>query len=430
MSIPRRLWALRRERPLFVLVSVLTLGALLCWLPLEHHLQNVGLGLPYSFNDFSAYTGALARWFDGGPLYLEQPGGGYHGEYLYPPITVLLFVPFKTTGFQTGAILFGATSIVLLWFGLTAMARTLGYRLRIWERLALLVAIAGFQPVIRNFRWAQTATFLTALLAFGFYLQERGEATRSAYTDALVSDRTRRRLRYGSGALTTLGSSFKLFFATSGAHLLRDRDRLVGALATAGGLAAASLLVFGIETHRTYLDVLLWGKGWGATRPLYLWDASAAYHPLHVFGEFALWLKILGVLGVIGLALAARDDRSTAARRATFALGVAAVPLVAPQAASHDLVVLVVPAIVLLAGELDRPDGRAWIPVLSVLLVHLHRYALAFLTNPDATYPGATVLYDFGAVLQPAMWGTFLLVGLAAYRVGEHASLPAALNTS
>jgi len=423
-SIPRQLWAYRRERPVFVLVSLVTIVTLLGWLPVEHHLRQAGMGLPYTFNDFSAYTGALHGWLEGGQMYVPQDNGGYFGEYLYPPVTVLVFYPFETTGFEPGAILFGATSIVLLWLGLEAVTRTLGYRLRIWERLGALVMLFGFQPAIRNFRWAQTATLLAAFLAFGFYFQERAESAQSHYGDGEVSERTRSLFRYASGAFTTLGSSFKLFYATSGAHLLRDRRRFAGAMATAGGLFVASIAIFGVETNLQYLDVLLWGKGWGESKAPYLWDTAAAYRPMHVFGEFGLYLNILGVLAVIALTLAARSADSRAARHATFALGVAVVPLLAPKADSHDLIVLLVPAVILLAGELDRLDGHAWVPVLAVFLLHVHRYSLEVLTNPEGGYPGATLVYDLAPALQPGMWGTFLLVGLAGYRVAEHATVP------
>lgn len=422
MSIPRRLWALRRERPLFVLVSALTAVTLLVWPVVEFYLRLAGIGIEFGYNDFGAYTGALESWTGGGPLYAQDDGGGYHGSYLYPPVTVLLFYPFASLGFQTGAILLGVTSIVLLWVGLEAVVRTLGYELRLWERFAALVAIYSFQPVIRNFRWAQISTLLAALLCFAFYAQERGAATESLYGAGKVGGRTRSLFRYGSGALTTLASAFKLFVATSGAHLLRDRERFVGAMVTAAVLLVASLAVFGVETHRTYLDVLLWGKGWGGTQPLYLWDEYAAYRPLHVFGDLGTYLRAAGVLGVAGLALATRGDGSPTARRATFALGVAVVPLLAPQADTHDLVVVVLPAVVLVALELDRPDGYAWIPVLSVLLFHLHRYGVELLKYPPEWFPA--FVGEHGAWFQPGMWATFLLVGLAAYRVAECASLP------
>ncbi|AWB27566.1 glycosyltransferase family 87 protein [Halococcoides cellulosivorans] len=423
-SILGHLWEYRRERPLFVAISVVTIVTLLGWLPVEHFLQQMEIGLPYTFNDFSAYTTALDRWQSGQIMYVPQDDGGYFGEFLYPPVTALYFLPFATTGFTPGAMLFGATSIVFLWVGVEAMARTLGYRLRIWERFALLIAIFAFQPAIRNFRWAQTATFVTAFLAFAFYFQERAETDRSLYEDRAVSERTRDWFKFASGAFTTLGSSLKLFFATSGAHLLRDRERFAGAMTAGVALGLLSLTLFGIDQNLQYLDVITWGKGWGEGMPPYAWDASAAYAPMYLLGGYALHVKILGILSVIGLTLAARDADAVSARHATFALGVAAIPLLAPKSESQDLIVLIVPAIVLLANELDRPDGVAWIPVLSVFFVHIHRYVVELTTQPDGGYLGAETLYQFAPVLQPAAWATFMLVGLAGYRVAEHASPP------
>jgi hypothetical protein len=169
--------------------------------------------------------------------------------------------------------------------------------------------------------------------------------------------------------------------------------------------------------------VLAWGKGWGDTWGPHLWDASAAYHPLYVFGDLGLALRAVGVLGVIALALATRNSETVAARRAVFALGVAVVPLFAPSADSHDLVVMVLPAVVLLAIELDREAGYPAVPVLAVLLFHLHRYVLDVALAPPGWLPLAGFVREQAAWFQPGMWATFLLVGLAASRVAEHAQV-------
>lgn len=416
MSILRRLWTLRTERPAFVVLSAITVSALVVWPAFDVYLRRIGLATPFGFNDYGAYAGAVTRWAEGAPLYVRAEGGGYHGSYLYPPIVLLLFAPFAAFEFTTAAVLFGGLSLVLLWTGLAAVARALGYDLLVSERLVLLFAVFGYQPALRDFKWGQLSTLLTALLCFAFYAQELG--ARRSHTD-------RRLYRYGSGALTTLGSSAKLFFATAGAHLLRDRERFAGAIATALALVVASVAVFGVDAHRSYVDVLLWGKGWDAPRPVSLWDPAAAYRPLYFLGEFGLPARALGTLGVIGLTLATRTVETAAARRATFALGVAAVPLLAPQADTQDLVIALLPAVILLAGELHRPAGRPSLPVLAVLLFHVHRYGVEAIVAPPAWLPFAAVLRG-AAWLQPGLWATLLLVGLAAYRVAEHVpALPA-----
>lgn len=402
---------MRRDRPRFVAVTALTIGLLAVWPVVDFGLREAGLFTPFGFNDFGAYTGALDRWATGEPIYVRNEDGSYHGSFLYPPITLVVFYPFATFGFPTGAVLLSGVSLVLLWVGLDAVTRSLGYDLLVRERLALLVVLVGFQPALRDFKWAQISTLLTALLCFAFCAHELGEHRRPAG----------RLTRYASGAFTTIGSAFKLFFAPAGAHLLRDRDRFVAAMATAGLLALASVAVFGIEPHRQYIDVLLWGKGWGRPIPPELWDTSAAYRPLYFLGEFGMPVRLAVLVGVVWLTLTTRDVETTTLRRAVFALGVAVIPLVAPRVDSHDLVVVVLPVVILLAIELERPRGYPAIPVLVVLLVHLQVYVVHFALHPPGWLPLGAAIGDHVAVVQPGMWATFLLVGLAAYRVGEHA---------
>jgi hypothetical protein len=410
VSIAHRLRRRRGERPAFVALSVLTVSVLVGWPAVDALLREIGLALPFGFNDYGAYSGALHRWRTGEAIYVRSEAGGYHGSYLYPPITLLLFVPFATVGFEAGAILFGVVSLVLCWTALAAVARVLGCDLAVEERLVLLVALFGFQPALRDFKWGQLSTLLTALLCFAFYAQERGAR-------AVGAGRSARVARFLSGGLTTLASSAKLFVATAGAHLLRDRDRLAGALGLAVAMVVVSLALFGVEAHRSYLDVLLWGKGWGDHRPTYLWDTSAAYRPLAVLGGVGVAVRAVGVLGVVALTLATRGVERADVRRSTFALGVACVPLFAPRADLHDLVVLLLPAVILLAGELDRPGGVPSLPVLSVLFLHVHRYVLELAVAPPAWLPLAGAVRAHAAWLQPAAWATVLLAGLAAYRI-------------
>lgn len=428
MSIAGRLWSFRRDRPVFFVVALLTVVVLLVWPVVDFYLRQLGLATPYGFNDWGAYTGAIARWSEGQPIYAETAAGGYHGSYLYPPVTVLVFYPFATLNFYAGAALFGVLSIVLLLFGLELVARTAGYEPRVAERLLGLVAIFGFQPAARDFKWAQIATLLAALLCFAYYAQERAAGVDPLYDGATYRARASGAggtvARLLSGGLTTLGSAFKLFFATAGAHLLRDWRRLAGALVTAAALLGLSVLVFGVDAHLTYIDVLLWGKGWGGPRPPATWDVTASFYPLSILGALALPAKLLLIAAVIGLTLAARHDHSATARRATFALGVAAIPLAAPKLASNDLVVVLLPALILLGLELERPGGQPALPVLGVLLVHLHSIGLVVLLDPPGWLAMGGLLTDLAPVLQPGLYGAGLLFVLAAYRVGECARVP------
>lgn len=125
MSVATRLWELRMRYPVFVACAGVTVAILLIWPVVDFYLREADLVTPFGFNDFGAYSGALRRWSEGGSIYVRDDGGGYHGSYLYPPVTLLLFYPFTGFGFTTGAILFGGISLVLLWVGLDAVAQSL-----------------------------------------------------------------------------------------------------------------------------------------------------------------------------------------------------------------------------------------------------------------------------------------------------------------
>lgn len=410
MSLAREIWELRHERPLLVALSVFTVASIVVWPLVDALLARSGVVhvSPYGFNDFGAYYIAVDNWLSGEPIYTEADDGGFHGSYLYPPFVLPLFYPFTRLGFSAGGALFGAFSLVLLWVGVEAVLGELGYDLTVPERLLALFALFGFQPALWDFKWGQVSTLLAALLCFAFYTHERGERNHTGN-------------QYLSGILTALASGVKLFYATSGAHLLRDWRRLLAGVGTAVFALGASLLAFGLETHRLYLDVLAWGKGWGTGQHPPASNQTAYYRPLYLLDQVvetvgvslpSVWMLVAtgaGILAVATLALLARTNPT--ASRATFVLGVAVIPLFAPRAYTHDLVVLVLPAVVLFVSELEREDGYPLIPLIAVLLLHTHVYGTRValhLLDPS-----------WAVVLQPGVYGTLLLVGLAAGRTFE-----------
>lgn len=438
----RRLWA---RYPGTAALAGLTLAVLLVWPVLDVHFKTLEIGTEFRYFDYGVYSGTVDAWLESGPLHWGDPeaiyemneDGNYHGSYLYPPITLLFFVPFTVFPFYRAGTILGGVSLIALWLGVEAVAAALGYRLRIWERFVLLGALFGFHPLVFTFKMGQVPTILTAALCFAFASMEAG-ATEPDADDAgtAVADgggadaetsgpaAVGRRFRsYASGALTTIGSSMKLYYATAGAHMLQDRRRLMGGLATAAGLFVASVAIFGVETHLAYFDVLTWGKGWGADpRTPELW-MPAYYRPLYVLGALSLPVRIVGLLALVGLTLAARRADDATTRRATFALGVAVAPLLAPKAYTQDLVLVLLPAVILLAVELDRPDGHPWVAVLAVLLLHVHSFGLRLLVDlwtavdPSTIVPHGTLLEPVIGLLQPGLWATILLVGLAVHRV-------------
>lgn len=413
MSVLSRLWSLRRERPTFVAVAVLVLAALLVYPAVDWWLRAAEIASPFRFWDFGAYSGGVHRWQTGEPIYEQNPDGGYHGTYLYPPVFLLLFRPFvDPLSFRASAMAWVVFSVGLLWIGLQLAIAACGLDLRAGERLGLLWAMLGFHPLLLSVKMGQTAAFLAGMLALSFVGLVAGTRGSAA-------------ARLASGAFTALVGTFKLSYAPSGAHLLANRDRLVGALVTGIALVVTSVVVFGVATNRTYLDVLLWGlQQSNDARSPALW-LSPYYRPL-AWLPGALAIKVAGCIAIALGAVLARP----AADRETFALGVAAIPLLSPLTYTYYFVGLLPAIVVLLAVELDR-GGRPVIPLVGLLLLHLHAYGLRFLVVVlPSTFPAMQGLEPVYFLLQPGLWGNLLVVGVAAARVGQAATVPEWLHVA
>jgi hypothetical protein len=408
MTVARWLWRHRRQRPWLVSLVSVTALVLLSYPVVDALLRATGVAPAFVFWDFGAYGAAVNRWLTGESIYVAE-NGDYHGGYLYPPVVLLLFAPFTLLAYPLPATLWGLLSVGVLWHGSLALVRAAGYEPARYETAVLGVALLGFQPLLLSVKLGQTAGFLGGVLCFA------GAAALSSREDSDLADEedsgaaARCRAAALSGALSAVAGLVKLPYAPASAHLLTDRRRLLGGVAAGIGLVALSLAGFGLEANAAYLDVLRWGATEGlGRRPPTLW-LPPYYRPFYlvdgaVGDRVALALRVALAGGIAALAARQGGDDP-----ATFALGVAAVPLLAPQTYTYYLVALVPAALALLPREL-RESGMPWVPVLALLLAHLHAYGLKLLVD---TLAELWLL----ALLQPGLWGNLLLVGLAGWRV-------------
>ncbi|MFB6074510.1 MAG: glycosyltransferase family 87 protein [Haloarculaceae archaeon] len=403
MSVASRLCSLRERRPVFVALAVLTLVLLFVYPAIEAWVRAVEPNAQaINFQDLSVYQGAVHRFLNGQSIYVTNSHGGFWGTYLYPPIFILVFWPFTALSHGGAGIAFGVLTTLLLWVALQLAVSQLGVSLRWYERLLGLWALAGYYPVMLSFKLGQTGALTGALVTF-------------ALVGLLADDRTG---GFASGVATAGVGVLKFAYAPVGAHLLADRDRFLGALAGGVALVAVSVLVFGLDANLHYLDVLAWGVGQGGGDRLpraYLWFPPY-FRQLHWLpGEFYVRLGIAALVAVASLL--ARD-----ADRAVFSLGVGTFLLITPLPYVYYFVAAIPAVLALLAVEFDR-GGYPAIPVLALLFFHVHAYGLNTLVSrlpplvggiPDWVYP----------LLQPGLWATLLLFGLAGYRVADAVVLP------
>lgn len=477
MSALSQLFALRRRRPGFVALVALTLLILAAY-PFVDWWLRPEIGSAYRYFDFGAFKGAVNRVQAGEELYQRADDGGFHGTFLYPPIVVLLFWPFDLleqfgfdVPFRTAAGLWNLASLVALWVGLRAVADALGCELGRWEEIAGLWLLIGFYPVTLSMQLGQMGLFMGAVLSLSLAGLLYGEADsglsrprdlvpasisyplsavaslpllralslpRSFSLPLLFSGSrsfpgsrsasesragTARALAgYASGALTGLAGFVKLAYAPVGAHLLADRERFVGAVAAGVALLLGSLLMFGIDVHLTYVEVLTWGadRGSGSRSPTTL--LPPYYRPLHWLPNPQL-LRFGGSAAVAAVALLAAFSPSKRVDRDVFALGVFAFPLLTPLAYTYYFVSVLPAVAVLVAGELDR-DGAPAVPVVGFLLVHFHFHGLTFVVEHGESLFGPIEVFAPYWILQPGLLGNLLLFGLAFARVVEALRLP------
>ncbi|WP_049934947.1 glycosyltransferase family 87 protein [Haloplanus natans] len=386
MALIRRLLAARDERPGFVAVALLASLVLATYPAVDWYLRAADIAPRFGFWDFGAYSAAVDRWAAGESLYVPNDDGGYHGSYLYPPVALLAFAPFLLTlPFRPAVLLWTAVTLGLLWLAVQRLATALGATLHPLERLAALPLVVGFHPVLLSVKLGQTAAALGALLTFAASASLRGRG-------------------YLSGALTACCGVVKLPYAPAGAHLLEDRDRFVGAVAGGVALLLCSLLLFGVDAHRTFLDVLAWGIDEGsAARSPRIW-LPPYYRPFYDVPH-SLVIRLAASLAIVVGVL-----RADGAVREVIALGFAAVPLLAPLTYAYYFAAAVPTVVLLVAAELDRPAGRPALPVVGLLFLQVHSYGLRWIGMVAPEWVP-------GVLLQPGLYGNLLLVGLAGVRV-------------
>lgn len=357
------------------------------------------------------YRTATVAFFESGSLYDTHPPdrGGYY--YLYPPITVLVFVPHLLAGstfaaflLQTVLNLAAATgTAILIHRGLTR--RDIPVTRVDLLLIALFLTLSTYGAI--QFINGQINLWLAFALAVGFDLMDR--------------NRTRQ-----AGLAFAIAALFKVFPAIIGIWLLRLRawGAVTAAVATGiGGLLLGALL-FGPELTVTYLTDVLVARFEGSTydeppapgdsvdgvhRQLAaLWPATIAYH------------SVLGLFIIGGLLMAAMwriDDRIE--RDAAALATVVAILLYLPiQPLYFPLISF--PLLMLLYRDL-APLARHLLVIGTFLtLIHIEQDAveisLALLSVPDTL---ADPLLDvtatiFTIILPPTLGLWILLVACVA----------------
>ena len=327
--------------------------------------------------------------------------------YPKPPVMPVVVVPLVPLGFVGASRVWFVTTLVCLWILGSSLCLVFGER-RLAVRALVFLFLVLWPPSLHNLERGQWSVLLAAFMAAGWHALGRGHARMGGAFIGLA----------GSIKVTPLG----LFPYLA----LRQRVAAVALGVTVLAVVALSLPAVGLGAWRAFLrqsgpNLAYWeiwpantlsvdgfvarlfigGTGEGPA----IADAPGLGRALIALGSLALVL--------LALALTVRMPRPADPARegALFAVWTVLVVLLNPLAWSHNAVLLLLPAALILRARADA--GRLVGVAVAVALLSLPRAALF----PIAALPGSPL--RSAAVLSLHFWGALLLLGLAAATVRE-----------
>jgi hypothetical protein len=317
-----------------------------------------------STSDYSLYVAGVQRFLvDPTKLYLESSKTLLSG-YLYPPPSVVLFLPFGQLSLTTGYYLFATLAAVFflsslaLWF---AHCEHHGVHMSPAEKFAIVAICASLGPTYHNFLLGQVN--LTVLAAcVGFFV---------------LLDRHRLRL---AGLVLAVGIWLKLYPLLLCVVALRDRRSFLAVAWTGVFLvliAVALLPVVPLEVYRIYVEEFLpsmsgyivldpMNHSFAAliTRLLYE-QTGSAWQPYRLFA-WIKWLNLL-LLGGSALLLMALEKANLLGNRiCTNACLLAAIPMFSPLGWGHTYA-LALPLLILCMHLFGKARGIGWLIVATVV---------------------------------------------------------------
>lgn len=339
--------------------------------------------------------------------------------YPKPPVMPLVVVPLVRLGFVGASQVWFATTLVFLWI-LGCLLCLVFEERRLAVRALVFLFLVLWPPALHNLERGQWSVLLAASMAAGWHALSRGHPRMGGVFIGLA----------GSIKVTPLGLLPYL--------ALRQRAAAAALGATVLAVVALSLPVAGIGAWGAFLqqsgpNVVYW-ETWpantlsvdGFVARLFIGGTGEGPAIAHAprFGRVLITLGSLALV-LFALALTVRTPPRPADRAreaALFAVWTVIVVLLNPIAWSHNAVLLLLPAALILR---EGSNGARIVGVaVAVALLSIPRASLF----PIAALPGSPV--RSAAVLSLHFWGALLLLGLAAATLRERAARAVASPSS
>jgi hypothetical protein len=189
------------------------------------------------FTDFDFYYNATKAYMEGESMYINT-------GYLYPPLAILIFIPFSYLSIDQSFLLFSILNVVLLIFTTMIISRILAfYNILLSNTQMILLTLAIFltYPVSITFTHGQINILIFFLITSFYYSLFINKNVN--FASLLLSIATV--VKIWPSVLILLN------FLTKNAKNLLSRSLLI-----IGILCVISLILFGIFTHIDFLDKL------------------------------------------------------------------------------------------------------------------------------------------------------------------------------
>lgn len=386
---------------------------LLCWLAFVTLpfgvllLKLTGIADGTNFYDFGAYYNAGERMVNGYPLYdwtTTYPGvtdlPNSPDRYLYAPIISLLFAPFTFLPYEISALAWASISTFVYISGITVFLRSFDTEMSLKEWLVIWSSALGFGPFVVTFISGQITAIVTGLLCI---------SAASLHSENRYSSKN-------AGAILAIPVAVKAYYAPVCAPLLREKRRFFAGASAVTALIVASLVVFGIDTMVSYVELLANGKGWGeAVDPPKVWNIND-FHPFYYFGNTGYVLRgvLLSMIAIVSYR--SRQYGFKYVDLYVFSLGLLGIVLGAPTLATSGVIVLAPVILFLLVTTYRSRPAISVLVLISALLIHVHPYTTEFLTS--VLLPGIqaqAIAAMLVPAVQPAVWGILLLLICIVY---------------
>ncbi|MFB6187037.1 MAG: glycosyltransferase family 87 protein, partial [Halobacteriaceae archaeon] len=316
--------------------------------------------------------------------------------YLYPPVFVLLFVPFTVFPPVIAGYIWDIVVLGFLVWSASVLIKTFDIDLKKRTRILLYLGIISFGPTLTWVKAGQVSGLIAALLILSAASLRSGNDIHS-------------------GVFTTLGSAVKPFYATSGAHLLRSKKRLLSGILALMVVILTSLLLFGVNESLQYFEVLRSGKGWGVGIGPQNWNAGH-FNPFYILGPVKHLPRLLIVIGTAGISL--HSNWRDIPVEYIFALGVAIIPVAGPTANTLALNAVIPAVLVVGLYELEQTGKVPEVLAVGILLIHIHPYTVEFLSKlGPSIFSPLNNIAPIIPILQPAIYGLGLLLGYFVYKI-------------